>query len=145
MNFFYLPIKGKPKLMEGNPFEFIKKMGMKIVVDYFNWFSDSKYIFKDRMTLNWGFNRGDYSYYLLIFNNDGKNFLDDDGKVNMNASTFINAYNRKYVGNYVEIRSNAILVKLNEETKELSEFSKEEINHIWGMIDDAREWIPLYM
>lgn len=147
MNFLLIPKDGKPRFHTGDPFSYIEKMGMIPVKDYFDFFDGNISIIDDALTVNHVFTDGNgYEYYFIIFNRDGVGKrLDGVGKsdVNMVASNFYNANNRRYVGNYTKIYSDAILVKTTASRK-LEDMDSEDKNNIRGMIEDA-EWVEQYL
>ena len=144
MNFLHIPKQGRYRYLEGNPFDYINSINMKVVNNYFSMYVEYSYIFNEYLPILSLYKEDGFTYGLIIFNKDGNVQLDDD-KATMNnlATKLLNAYRSIYIGNYDSIYSDAILVKTRD-IKSLVEITKKDKFDIRRKIKDA-EWIQQYM
>lgn len=147
MNFLLIPKQGKSRFHTGDPFEYIRKKGMIAVRDYFNYYDGDETFTKDAISLNYAFTDDEGNeYYFIMFNKEGYDAALDMTKspyTNEVATNLYNAYNSKYIGNYITILSDVILVKTNH-GRSIEGMSALDKRKIKGMMKDA-EWVGQYL
>lgn len=136
--FLLLPKEGKPTFLNENPWDYIKRVNMRVVKDYFNLYheidlSKSTGIHSLKFT---------YGYGIVFFNPIGLNNKEErcgGEELNKIATSFYNAYGAVYEGNRKNIYSEALIIK-TDDYRQIKDMNTYDVRRLKEMLKDAIKW-----